>query len=400
MKYLVALASLCILAACSKHATNESTAEESNPQEKLQTCDFGSTEFNLLKRAALTDPTANKGKPPRNGGGNGGSGGGTTTPPPSTTNSGVILLDFDGHQVSGTAWNVGGVTINCTPANLSGDAVNTIIARVTNDYAPFNIMVTTDESVFNAASISRRMRVVLTETWEWFGQAGGVALLNTFTSGTNTPCFVFTSLLNYNEKRIGEAATHEAGHTFGLYHQAVYSGTTITSQYNYGQGSGETGWAPIMGCGYYQNLTTWHNGPNSNGYASYQDEVAKITSIVGTRADDYSNSTSGAAILSSSTSGFINSAADVDFFSINLSGTRTISAVPANVGAGNSGANLDLQLRVYTSQGQLMSIVNDPSILSAATTLNPGQYYVSVSTNSNQYASTYGMLDKYTISLY
>src|SRR5690349_7548664 len=99
---------------------------------------------------------ANKGKPPKgsNGNGSGSGSGGTTTPtdptsppPPPTTSgdAGVILLDFDGYTVSGTLWNVAGNTINCTPANLTSDAVTKIISRVQNDYAPFNIIVTTDE---------------------------------------------------------------------------------------------------------------------------------------------------------------------------------------------------------------------------------------------------------------
>ena len=425
MKYLVAVASLCMLAACSKHATNEPTVvDEANHQDHIQACKFGMTSFNLSKRAPLLDPSANRGKPPKGGNGNGNGGGGTSggggttdttvvTPPPTTTdpttppppppptptNAGVVLLDFDGHLVTGTAWNSGGTSINCTPANISGDAVTKIIERVSNDYAPFNVVVTTDETVYNAADPFKRMRVVLTESYEWFGTAGGVAMVGTFTSGNNTPCFVFTSLLNYSEKKIAEAASHEAGHTFGLFHQGVYSGTTLTGQYNYGTGSGETGWAPIMGCGYNQNLTTWHNGPTSQGYNVYQDEVAKISAIVGTRADEYSNSTSGAATLSSSATGFMNSNSDVDFFVVNTTTTRTISVVPANVGPSNSGANLDLVLKIYSAQGQLLTTVNDPSVLSAATTLNPGQYYISVSTASNQYATTYGMLDRYAIGL-
>ena len=428
MKYLVVVASLCMLAACSKHDTNEPTADETSNHDHLQSCNFGMTTFNLSKRAPINDPFANRGKPPKGSHGGGNGGGGTTDPdptdpvpppptttdpvpppptttdpvqpPPTPTNPGVILLDFDGHQVTNTGWNAYGSVINCVPANLSGDAVNKIIARVTNDYAPFNIVVTTDEAVYNATDIYKRMRVVLTESYEWYGTAGGVAFVSSFTAGNNTPCFVFTSLLNYSEKKIAEAASHEAGHTLGLYHQAVYSGTTMTGQYNYGTGSGETGWAPIMGCGYNQNLTTWHNGPTNNGYNAYQDEVAKISGIVGIRTDDYSNSTSGAGTLSGSLTGFINSNSDVDFFSINIATTKSISAIPANIAAGNIGANLDLVLRVYNSQGTLVTTVNDPGVLGAATTLGAGQYFVSVSTTSNQYASNYGMLDRYTIGLY
>lgn len=403
MKNFIVLAALCVLVSCSKNDQNQANIDEPNQENELQTCNFGITQFNLSKRDALVAIGDRKpNKPPRGDAGSGtGSGTGTTTPPPPpphSSNAAVILLDFDGQLVSGTAWN-GGATINCAPANLSSEAVGTIINRVANDYAPFNVIVTADESVFNAAASNRRMRVILTETWEWFGQAGGVALINTFTSGSNTPCFVFTSLLNYSEKNIAEAASHEAGHTFGLYHQAVYSGTTLTGQYNYGQGTGETGWAPIMGCGYNRNLTVWHNGPNSNGYNAYQDEVAQISSIAGLRADDHSNSFSNATSLSGTASGYINTSNDADFFTVNLGSSKTLSVSPASVGSSNAGANLDLVVNIYSAQGQLISTINDPAVLSVTTTLNAGQYYISVSTASNQYASTYGMLDRYTVSL-
>jgi len=243
------------------------------------------------------------------------------------------------------------------------------------------------------------MRVILTETWEWFGQAGGTSFLNSFTWGNNTPCFVFTSLLTYNEKQIGEAASHEAGHTLGLRHQAVYSGTTRTSPYNYGQGSGEIGWAPIMGCSYYQNLSTWHNGPNDISSTSLQNDVAIISAVVGTRTDDYSNTITGAAVLTNILSGYMNSSSDIDFFSVNISSTKTLSAIPVNVGANNNGANVDLIIRVYSATGQLISTIQDPASLNAITVLNPGQYYIAVSTEPNANATTYGMLGQYNIGL-
>jgi len=268
-----------------------------------------------------------------------------------------------------------------------------------NDFAPFYITVTTDESVYNAANPYRRIRVVLTETWEWFGQAGGTSFMGSFTSGNNTPCFVFTSLLNYNEKKIAEASSHEAGHTLGLRHQAVYSGTVLVNEYNYGQGAGEIGWAPIMGCAYSQNMSTWHNGPNNLGYNSYQNDAGIIAGLVGLKTDDYSNTTSGAASLSSSRDGIIHSGSDVDFFAVNLSNPATLTATPFNVGTNNLGANLDLVVKIYNGAGQLMNTINDPLILHAGVALNAGSYFVSVSVAANQYATTYGQLSQYNIRL-
>ena len=387
MKAIVIIA-LFSLAACSKSIdkpANQPTST-SNPNE-IQTCKFGITEFNLVKRPAVINDEAERGKPLKY----------TVTPPPS--NGAVILLDFNGCTVTGTSWNWNGDII-AAPANLTTVQMDEILKRVTNDYSPFNITVTTDEAVYAAANIYKRTRVVLTESWEWFGQSGGVAYVNSFTWGDNTPCFVFTSLLNYGTKYISEAASHEAGHTIGLYHQSTYDASGVKiAEYNKGQGSGETGWAPIMGVGYYQNLTLWHNGPNASSATTIQDDVSVITNAVGTKTDDYSNSVSGASVLTSSADGIINNSSDADYFSIDIAAAKTIALVPFNLGVNNAGANLDLVLKVYNSQGVLISTIDDTNVLSETTTLNTGKYYLSVSTTANQNAQKYGMLGRYNISL-
>ena len=337
-----------------------------------------------------------KGKPGTGGGGGTtGGGGGTTTQTPSS----VIYLDFDGQYVANTMWNVNG-PINAAPANLTTEEVNLIFQRVAADFSPFNVTVTTDEAVYNAGNYLKRTRVVVTESWEWFGQAGGVSYLNSFTWGDNTPCFVFSSLLGYNVKKIAEACSHETGHTLGLRHQSLYDANGVKiDEYNWGQGSGEIGWAPIMGASYNENLSLWHNGPNSLGATYLQDDVAKIAAVVGFVNDEYSNATTNATSLSGSKTGLINSSTDVDFFSVNNQQTKTLSLTPVNVGVNNDGSNLDLILKIYNNQGTLISSINDPMILNAGVSLSPGSYYISAGTTDNQFASKYGMLSKYIISV-
>jgi len=347
----------------------------------------------MVKRPAM-NLEISKGKPVSGGGGTTSGGGGTT---PTLAN--VILLDFNGQYVANTMWNVNG-PFTCAPANMNADEINLILQRVITDFTPFNITVTTDEAVYNAANPAKRMRVVITESWEWYGQAGGVSYLNSFTWGSNTPCFVFSSLLGYNVKMIAEASSHEAGHTIGLRHQSLYDQNGVkTSEYNWGQGSGEIGWAPIMGASYNENLSLWHYGPNSLSATTMQDDVAKIAAVVGLTTDEYPNGTIGATALSSSKTGLINSSTDIDFFSVNTNTTKTISLVPANVGPNNDGGNLDLVLKIYNSQGTLISTINDPFILNAGVSLSPGSYFVSASTTDNQFTTRYGMLSKYTISV-
>ena len=382
MKTLIILGLVFLLVSCSKNNTDKQSLVQQDVEK--QTCDFGIKSFTLTKREPVNSGTSSNRRPP---------GGGS---PPAGT--GVILLDFDGQLVSGTSWNTNG-DFTCAPANLTTEAINLIINRVINDYSPFNVVVTTDEAVFNATT-NKRMRVIITESWEWFGQAGGTSMMNTFTAGSITPCFVFSSLLNYNTKQIGEAASHETGHTIGLRHQSTYDANGIKiSEYNYGQGAGEIGWAPIMGCAYYQNLSLWHRGPNSIGSTSIQDDAAVIVSALGYKADDYSNTVSGATVLSSSLNGVINNSTDLDFFSVNLGSSATITLTPFNVGVNNEGANVHLILKIYNSQGGLISATNNINILNAMTVLPAGNYYISTGTTSNSYTTTYGMIGKYNISL-
>lgn len=390
MKNLILIAVIAIVfASCSKSVDKPASSLANNMAEahSEQSCDFGIKQFNQTKRSPVDDNNALR-RPTKTVGG--------TTPSPT---GGVILLDFNGHLVRNTSWNVNG-DLNCAPANLTAAQIDEILMRVSNDYSPFNILVTTDEAVYNAANIYKRMRVLFTESWEWYGQVGGVAYTGSFTWGDNTPCFIFSSLLNYNTKNISEAASHEAGHTLGLRHQASYDANgVLVSSYNYGQGSGETSWAPIMGVGYSRNLTIWHNGPTPYGATSYQDDVAIITQLVGAKSDDYANTYSNATAISSSIEGTVNSNTDVDFFAIDIASSKNISLVPFNVGASNSGADVDLLLKIYDAQGQLISSVDDVNTLNISTTLNAGKYYLAITTTPNQYAPKYGMLGKYSVTV-
>jgi hypothetical protein len=94
---------------------------------------------------------------------------------------------------------------------------------------------------------------------DWYGSsAGGVAYVGGFTNSMPNVAYVFENALgNGNPRYVAEAAAHEAGHLFGLQHQAVWSGSTLVEGYNSGTGD----WAPIMGTGYYADRTTWHRGP-------------------------------------------------------------------------------------------------------------------------------------------
>ena len=333
----------------------------------------------------------------------------------------VIFLDMDGQTVNNTAWNNYDINGNSIPIYCGASGMNTaqiteVFNRVAEDYRPFNVNVTTDSTKYFAAPATQRIRVICTVTSDWYGSAGGVSFVGSFTWGDDTPCFVFSALLFYSMKKVSEAASHEAGHTLSLYHQASYDvNCVLTSQYNYGQGTGEIGWAPIMGVGYSQNLTLWNNGPNPYGCTNYQSDLDIITHSNGVttptngftyRNDDYAATFAGAnntPFVSNqfTVNGIIEKNSDQDMFKVTqpASGRFQLNAIPFNVGAGDAGSDLDLQVTLYNSSQTQLNIYNPGTLLSSVidTTLNPGTYYLKVEGKGNIYAPNYASLGSYSL---
>lgn len=326
---------------------------------------------------------------------------------PSSTN--VVFLDFDGHTVEGTSWNGNGPLV-CDGSNLTSAQITEVFNRVAEDYRPFTVNVTTDSAKYLSAPVDRRMRVILTTSSSWYGSAGGVAYINSFTWGDNTPCFVFTALLNYNVKYIAEATSHEFGHTLGLRHQSSYDAVcNKTTEYNSGQGTGEIGWAPIMGVGYYQNMTLWNYGANPFGCTSLQDDLSIITrnaTGITYRTDDHSNSLASAtaATIGNNTftvDGIIERPADVDAvkFTMTQNGRFTLDASPYSISTGNKGSNIDLELELVDGNQNVIGVYNQNLTLNATidTILNPGYYYLRVQGKGNIYAPNYAVLGSYSL---
>lgn len=322
----------------------------------------------------------------------------------------TMYLDFDGQYVSGTSWNWNG-DINAQPSGLSTDAITEIFNRVAEDYRIFNINITTDSNVYNAAPVHQRMRIIITPTYQWYGaSAGGISFVGSFTWGDGTPSWVFSSLLGNVPKKVAESASHEGGHTLGLQHQSSYTATCTKTEYNPGIGTGETSWAPIMGVGYYRNLTTWHYGTSTMGCNNYQDDISVIAGSAnnfGLRPDDVGNTHLTAATVNFSntgfaTSGLINSGTDKDVFKFTLNANTFVqlSAIPDNVGTGNSGANLDIRLSLLNYKADTIAQYNPLSVVSASadTTLTTGTYYVVVEGVGNPNLAENESLGFYTLT--
>jgi hypothetical protein len=322
--------------------------------------------------------------------------------------SAVVFLDFDGHTVPIGAWT--GSPIYCAPSGLNNTQITEAFNRVAEDYRPFDINITTDSTKYFAAPTEKRMRAIVTPTYEWYGPAGGVAYVTSFSWGDDTPCFVFSSQLIYNPKYVGEATSHEIGHTLGLFHQSTYNASCAkTAEYNPGIGSGEIGWAPIMGVGYSKNLTLWNNGPNSNGCAAIQNDLDIIIDLANGflyRTDDHSSSFAGATnapFVSNvfNVTGVVEQNTDADFFIVTMTayGRLQLNAIPTNVGTGNSGSNLDMQVSLYNNSFVLLGVYNPGTLLNSIidSMMNAGTYYLKIEGKGNVYAPNYASLGSYSL---
>ena len=327
-------------------------------------------------------------------------------------------MDLDGH--TGPKWGNSTDPIIVTPAfDIDGnpstftdtelDRIQRIWQRVAEDYAPFNIDITTQDP--GSAALMKTssqdtdwgVRVIVGGDGAWLGSGGGIASVGSFNASVDMPCYIFSDVYDDNEKKVAEAASHEAGHTLGLSHDGS---TNPVQDYYGGSGSGPTGWAPIMGVGYGQNLTQWSKGeyPNAN---NTQDDLAIITTNNGFtyRVDDRGNTIAAASPLAGSGTTFVGAGiiernTDVDMFSFTTTGGTFGITVDPFV----RGPNLDILANLYNAAGTLLATSNPIEALNAVVqaTLAAGTYYVSVAGTGKGSPATggysnYGSLGQYSI---
>ncbi|MBI3885551.1 MAG: immunoglobulin domain-containing protein [Opitutae bacterium] len=310
--------------------------------------------------------------------------------------SNVVYLDFNGHTVTGTAWNTTIGSYVCVPFDQDGDATTfsdaeqtalvRIWERVAEDFAPFDVDVTTEEPVSFTA---RTARVLITRSVDANGvsnpsaDAGGVAYLDVFGTSayaTRSPAFVYYDHVG-SDASIAEVAGHEAGHNLGLSHDG-----TATQEYYPGHGAGPTSWAPIMGSAYGKNVTQWSKGEYF-GANNPQDDLAIIAGKLGARADDHADTRDTAATglaVSGDTfaaAGVIGLAGDEDAFKFaTVGGTITVAAAPFRSAGGTAGNNLDLALTLFDGAGNQIASASPGTAPGATITASvaTGNYFLKV----------------------
>jgi hypothetical protein len=335
---------------------------------------------------------------------------------------GLIYLNFEGETVTDPSWN-NGDTIVAAPSPLNADGILEVIARVAEDYAPFDVAVSTIRADYENSAPGRRMKVIVTPTDTALHGVGGVSFIGSWSDAgkanrsSTVPVWVFVSS---PAKTVAEIISHEVGHTLGLDHDGVMNSEGITlNEYYKGHGGGldnPTSWAPIMGTSYYRSVTQWSRGEYA-GANNDEDDLAIISSAINIfgyasaapPSDGYSNS--GTALLPVTSSAFsLNGVLrrelqpdEYEFYTTGGTLSAAVKPITANY------ANADLQLELSDAAYTILALSNPATALEAslAKTLAPGTYKLRVRSAATGPApaqgyttgySAYGSLGSYQLS--
>ncbi len=351
----------------------------------------------------------------------------------------TVYVNFKGYTITGTAWNSGAEsTYQARPFNKDSDSSTFSIAerfdigevwhRIAEDLAPFDIDVTTEAPASFGPNVGH---ILVTSDTDATGKlmphstAGGVAYVGVW--GRSNYEYYQPALVYYDNlggghaPYVAEASSHELGHNLALSHDGS---STVT--YYTGHGTGLTSWAPVMGVGYYNNVTQWSKGEYS-GANNTQDDISIIGNYLQISIDDHSNNQVAASPLTVDADGFIASSnpefdplnsrpdnkgtietrTDTDVFYFDTaSGDINLVINPAWDAYTRSvrrGSNLDLQAMVVDNAGNIIAI-SDPlnetnAVISANVTA--GRYFLEITGVGNATVdgnySDYGSLGQYYI---
>ena len=318
----------------------------------------------------------------------------------------TLFLNFSGYVVSDKAWNADeGVPVyEALPYDLDGDITTfnqyeqaQIVEtwkRVSEDYKPFNINVTTVKPQ-DLETNNNVLHALITKNSDAKGRpmpaasAGGVAWLAVFGSPNasfRSPAFSYYNNGGTVASNVAEVISHEAGHNFGLSHD----GATPAVEYYVGHGKDQQSWAPIMGAGYGRNFTQWTTGNLSYNKANNnQNDIAIIGNQTGTISDDVPATIAEAPEIKTSAGKFstkefmIGVDDDGDVHKI-VTDASTLDVVVSSLkipSSASAGSNLGLKAEILDSAGTVLK-ANDSGqnvLRIVCENLTPQTYYIRIS---------------------
>lgn len=325
----------------------------------------------------------------------------------------VIFINSYGGVLTNTAWNDnynGGQPISYEPYDYNGDTSffdEDELYRIwlgwkemAEDYAPFDVNVTTNPLVYAATPAELRSQIIATTTVTrdsfYSATAGGVAYVGVFNRQSDYYKTGWT--FNGSIGSLGPTHSHESGHQMGLRHDG-------TSEQGYYRGHGV--WGPVMGAPFGKPYIQWSKGEYADANNT-EDDLQRLAQVLGVVPDQNGDDFKASTPISFNSdytkslitpSGIFN---DSDFYTFTLSEERLIqlnvkSELSYNLE--NRASNLVFKVTLYNESNEVIYDSTSPVDISPYKNdvfyiqlLKPGKYSVKVS----PYFSDTGTLTGFT----